>query len=324
MLRLPDFDVTCPDTLDGVLAALSSGSAPIAGGTDLLPNLKHKLGRATALVSLHAVPSLREEAVKEGVLVLGACRTLAQVATSPLVREHAPALAQAAGVVAAPQIRNTATLGGNLNLDTRCRYVNQSDFWRSTIGGCLKADGVVCHVVPGGRRCVAAMSSDAAPAAIALNATAVLASTRGVRSVPLEAYYKADGIYNTIRAPDELLVEVRIPLAQGPRRATYVKWRPRGSIDFPLVSVALSFDLDSAGAITSTRAVAGALGAKPRVVDQLDALVGRPLDASAATLVAQAIHDQCKPVANVPWDPAHRRELFRVLSRRAVEELARM
>lgn len=325
MLRLPLLDVLAPATLDEALEHLRDPDARIvAGGTDLLPNLKHRLERPARLVSLHAVRELARIADGGDALTIGAGVTLSRLATDETVRAHAPALADAAAQVAGPQIRNQATLGGNLNLDTRCRYVNQTDLWRGAIGGCLKSEGDVCHVVPGGTKCVAALSSDCAPVLIALDARVTLASRDRAREVDLASYYRADGIRHTTREPGEILTSVRVPKLPGPRRSTYVKWRVRGSIDFPLVSVALVLDLEQdETTISRARAVAGVLGARPREVRDLEPVAGRSLsDPSVAEMIAEAVRRQCKPLANVPYDPDYRHRLYAILTRRAVRALA--
>jgi len=321
MLRMPRFALDAPDTIEEAVRLMNEeGSRLVAGGTDLLPNLKHRLETPTRLVSLHKLTALRSIELEEGQLRIGCGVTLAAIAADQRVIDGFACLAEAAGAVAGPQIRNTATLGGNVHLDTRCRYVNQTELWRSAIGGCLKSEGDVCHVVPKGRNCVAALSSDTVPALISLDATMLLMGPDGIREVALAGYFSADGLSHTGLRPGEIATEVRIPVAGSERKTTYVKWRPRASIDFPLVSVALRFDLDDAGLITDARAVAGVLGAKPRVVALTDA-VGKPL-ADVATLVGDATHKKCKPLANVPYEPGYRRHLVRVLVRRAVERLA--
>jgi 4-hydroxybenzoyl-CoA reductase subunit beta len=218
------------------------------------------------------------------------------------------------------------TIGGNLNLDTRCRYVNQTAFWRIALGGgCLKSEGDVCHVVPGGRNCVAAMSSDCVPVAISLDGELELVSPRGRRRVPLSEYYGPDGTAHIKREPDELATALWVPSASGPRCTRYVKWTVRRSIDFPLVSVALRFDLEAGAAarIAGHRIVVGVLGAKPRVISGLDALVGRTLgDPTAAKMVCDAVHTQCKPLENVPFEAGYRRSILRVHVRRAIEAMA--
>lgn len=330
MLRLPHFEVVAPDTLEGVVAALQRpGARVVAGGTDILPNLKHWLDTPPVLVSLSRLTGLRGVVVdaEAGVLRIGAGVTLAGLAEHAEVRARFPSLCEAAGQIASPPIRNMGTIGGNVNLDTRCRYVNQTHFWREALGGgCLKSEGDVCHVVPGGRNCVAAMSSDNVPVLISLDARIVQVGPEGTRELPLEDYYRADGIAHTHAKAGEVTTELRVPLPTGPRRARYVKWSVRKSIDFPLVSVALRFDLaeDSPhAAVTAARVVAGVLGAKPRVVTKLDEALGKKLsDPAVARIVSEAAFAQCKPLENVPFEAPYRREMIRVYTRRAVESLA--
>ncbi len=328
MLRLPQFGVELPSDVAGVIALLRDrpGARIVAGGTDILPNLKHRLDEPETLISLAQVAELRTITEADGVLQIGAGMTLTQVFEHPRVRELFPSLARAAGLVASPLIRNMGTLGGNVNLDTRCRYVNQTKFWRQAIGGgCLKSEGKVCHVVPGGRNCVAAMSSDCVPVLISLDAEVVLAGPEGERVIPAAKYFKADGVRHTVREDAELTTQIRVPLPSSPRRSAYAKWTVRKSIDFPLVSVALRFDLDADqvhATVTGLRVVAGVLGAKPRVVSKLDDAIGKKLsDPGLARLVATAVHKQCKPLENVPYEAPYRRQMLEVYTRRAIEAL---
>lgn len=325
MLRLPGFRVASPTTIAEAVAALAEpGARPIAGGTDLLPNLKHRLGAPTVLVQLSRVP-LRHVELRDGALCVGAGVVLADLAEHPLVRIHAPSLARAAGLVAGPTLRNLGTLGGNLHLDTRCRYVNQTPLWRSALGGCLKSHGDRCHVVPGGQTCVAALSSDCAPVLVALDATLTLHGPAGARTVALADYYRADGTAHTGRAAGELATEIRVPLAPGPRRETYVKWTVRKSIDFPLISIALRFDLadDAVGApIVGARVVVGALAATPKAVRKLEPVRGRRLDDPATTdAIAALVAAQCKPLPNLPYDADYRRAVLPVHVRRGIAAL---
>lgn len=331
MLRLPQFGVESPETVDGVVAALqaNAGARVIAGGTDILPNLKHFLDTPPMLISLARVTALRGVSRDDaaGALRIGAGVTLTQLAEHPEVQALFPSLASAAGLVASPVIRNMATIGGNVNLDTRCRYVNQSEFWRGAIGGgCLKSEGNVCHVVPKGRNCVAAMSSDNVPVLISLDASIVLVGPEGRRELPLAEYYHADGIAHTLAKPGEVTVELRVPLPSGPRRTRYVKWSVRQSIDFPLLSVALRFDLAAEGPhaeVKDVKIVAGVLGAKPRVVTRLEEVLGKRLaDPAVARIVSEATYAQCKPLDNVPYEAGYRREMLRVYTRRAVAAMA--
>lgn len=328
MLRLPMFGVELPTDVAGVIALLRDrpNARIVAGGTDLLPNLKHQLEAPETLISLAQVAELRAVEEHEGVVRIGAGLTLTQLAEHPRVRELFPSLATAAGQVASPLIRNMGTIGGNLNLDTRCRYVNQTKFWRQALGGgCLKSEGNVCWVVPGGRNCVAAMSSDCAPVLISLGAEVVLVGAGGERVVPAAKYYKADGLRHTVRADGELTTQIRVPAPSGPRRSAYAKWTVRKSIDFPLVSVALRFDLEADqvdASVTGLSVVVGVLGAKPRIVSALEQVIGKPLsDPAVAGIVSEAVHKQCKPLENVPYEAPYRRQMLRVHTRRAIEGL---
>ena len=278
-------------------------------------------------MSLARVAALRGLVVEDGVLRIGAGVTLQTLAQAEVVRAKLPSLAKSAGIIASPLIRNMGTIGGNVNLDTRCRYVNQTEFWRGAIGGgCIKSEGDVCHVVPKGRNCVAAMSSDNVPVLISLGATLVQLGPDGRRELPLEEFFHADGTAHTRALPGELTTELRVPLPEGPRRSDYVKWCVRKSIDFPLVSVALRFDLEEDrvdAPITAAHVIVGVLGAKPRRVGKLEGVLGRPLaDAQVAALVSDAAYRQCKPLANVPYEVAYRREMIRVYTRRAIAAMA--
>lgn len=328
MLRLPRFSAQSPETIEGVVAALGQpGARLVAGGTDILPNLKHRLDTPPVLVSLRRVRSLRsiERDDEAGELRVGAGVTLTELSLDPQVRATFPSLAHAASIVASPLIRNMGTLGGNINLDTRCRYVNQTQFWRSAIGGCLKSEGDVCHVVPKGRNCVAAMSSDCVPVLISLDARIVLVGAGGRRELPLADYFHADGIRHTVREDDEVTTHLVLPLPHGPRRTHYEKWTVRKSIDFPLVSVALRMDLSADhgdGSIDDVKVVVGVLGSKPREVTRLSDVIGRKLsDPAVPELVAERVHKQCKPLENVPYEAAYRRRMIRVLTRRAVDAM---
>jgi 4-hydroxybenzoyl-CoA reductase beta subunit len=333
MLRLPTFEVVAPETFAGVVAALARpGARVIAGGTDLLPNLKHRLDAPPVLVSLSRL-RVTERALRAvsrdeaaGVLRIGAGVTLTELSEHPDVVAAAPSLARAAGIVASPSIRNKATIGGNVHLDTRCRYVNQTAFWRESIGGgCLKSEGDLCHVVPGGKNCVAAMSSDCVPVLTTLDARLVLLGPSGTRTVAVADYYNTDGVRHINKAADELMTELQIPLASGPRRAAYGKWTVRKSIDFPLVSVALRFDLaaDAVDArITAAAVCVGVLNAVPRLLKRAETLHGRRLDDPAtADALCALVASQCKPLDNVPYESAYRRKMLPVYARRALASL---
>ncbi len=324
MLTMPAFELVRPRSLDAATEALAAGGVLVAGGTDLVPNLKRGLLDPKRLVSLRRVDELRGVRIdEEGALVVGAGTLLVELARDPRVRQTWPALAHAASLVATPAIRNVATLGGNVCLDTRCPYYDQTAFWRGALGHCLKTSGDVCHVVPSGRRCVAAFSADTPPVLIAYGATVTLASTRGRRSVALEDLYVADGAKHTSHAGDEIVVELRVPRPAPGTQAKYVKVRSRASIDFPALSIAVVVDLADDGAVRALSLVVGALGAKPRVVDGLAALAaGHPLDAGTVEAVASRAHAACHPLDNVDVDARWRRQVLPVHVRRALLEMS--
>lgn len=322
MLPLPPFELFSPSSLDEVIALLERHGPEaklVAGGTDLLPNMKHGLVEPRRLVSLAGVAALRGLSRQGDALRIGAMTTLEQVAREPLVREHARALAEAAQAVGGPHHRRMGTLGGNLCLDTRCRYFNQTHFWRSALGYCLKKDGTQCHVVKGGQRCVAAASNDCAAAVIALGATLELVGPAGSRRLPAGAFYTADGLANTVLAEGELVVACELPLAPA-RTSAYEKLRLRGAIDFPLLSVAARLDAPG-GLVDELSLVVSALAAKPRSVQGARAASGLARAELPVQAIAAAARRECVPLDNVDGDAAWRRDMVPVLVGRALARL---
>lgn len=332
MLRLPKFEVRTPTTLDEAVALLAEFGADarvIAGGTDLLPNLKHELLSPRVLVSLARIDALHGIGdAGAGWLRIGATTSLADVAASERVRAHAPALAQAAGLVAGPQLRTMGTLGGNVLLDTRCQWYNQTYFWRQALGFCLKKDGTKCHVVEGGSKCVAAASNDTAPALMTLRAELLFVGPGGRRVVPIDDLWLADGAANKKCGADEVLVEVRLPPTAAGHRGAYGKLRDRASIDFPLLGVAVRLELDAKSVVTDADVVLTALQARPvRVKRASELLRGARTDGAefepAARAVAEQAQRQAHPMPNVPGDADWRRAMVPVYVRRTLEAAAR-
>lgn len=300
MLPLPDLEVVRPRSLAEAIDAIAApDSLLLAGGTDVLPNLKRGLHHGTrTLVSVRRVAeTTRVDLESDGSLVIGAGVTLARIASHALVGARYPALARAASLAASPQIRTTATIGGNVCLDTRCPWYDQSAFWRAALGGCIKTGDDECRVVEGGRRCVAAFSADTPGPLLAYGASVRLASARGLRTVPLASFFTADGARNTVRARDEILTHVRIPAPDGTLRSAYVKVRPRRAIDFPALSIAVAVTSDR------TTIVVGALDSRPRVFHDVQDLA------------------RCRPLDNIGVDADWRRAVLPVFARRALDAL---
>jgi 4-hydroxybenzoyl-CoA reductase subunit beta len=326
MLTLPRFAFLRPGSVAETLAMLGDHGTQalvVAGGTDAVPNLKHRLHEPRAIVHIGGVRELDGFASGTEGLEIGALVTLARLAADAAVRRDYPILARAAGLVAGPQLRNMGTVGGNLCLDTRCTYYNQTWFWRSALGFCLKKDGTVCHVVPTGKRCVAAHSSDLAPALIALEAEVEIAGTTPARRwLRVEDFFVPDGIHNTVLKPGELVTRVRVPAHARGLATGYQKLRPRAAIDFPMLSVAFAARLEN-GRCAGARLVVSALAAKPRVIAGADEAVrGKALDAAAADALAALAAKQCHPLINVAYDADYRRAMVPVFVRRAVADAA--
>ena len=323
MLTLPGFEWVRPARVEDVLRELAEAPGEcliVAGGTDAVPNLKHRLHEPRRVVSLEAVRELRAVKEEPEGLRLGARVTLTELERHPAVLRDFPAVARAASLVASPQIRNMGTLGGNLCLDTRCTYYNQTYFWREALGFCLKKSGTVCHVVPQGKRCVAAHSSDVAPALIAYGAEVEIAGAGGRRWLACDQFFVGDGIHNNVLAPDELVTAVRLPAAARGQRGAYRKLRPRGAIDFPMLSVAV-VARGERSRMESARIVVSALGAKPRLLGSLEPLVaGRPADEESFAAIAASAHKQCRPLTNVPYDDDWRHAMVPVMVTRALRD----
>lgn len=324
MLRMAPFEVVHASSSEEAVQLLSEtdGEARLcAGGTDLVPNIKHGLHEPVRVVHLSGAKDLRGiTANADGSLRLGAMCTLAEIERDADVQRLAPGLADAAHHVAGPQLREMGTLGGNLCLDTRCLYYNQTYFWRESLGFCLKKDGEICHVVAGGKKCVAAASNDTATMLLSLDAVVEIRNGDGIRDVPLREFYVANGVANTILEPNEILVGVKVPASPSKRLEGFAKLRHRESIDFPLLSVGVALHIGDDKTVESAALTVNALGAKPRDV-KTDALVGKALDdESALEALCAFAHKKCSPLTNIADDPAWRKDMVPVFVRQAVEQ----
>jgi 4-hydroxybenzoyl-CoA reductase subunit beta len=326
MLRLPRFRLVEPRTAAEAIAVrseLDAGAAYVAGGTDLYPNMKRRQETPHTVISLAHIDELRQiTGSPETGVRIGAAVTLSRLARHPLVVARYPAVARAAALVSTPPLRNMGTIGGNLLLDTRCNYYDQTYEWRKAIAFCMKKDGAICWVAPSSPRCWAVQSSDGAPVAVAIGAEVTLASSRGTRRIPVAALYRNDGMAHLAKEPDELLVAYHLPPV-GAWRATYHKLRRRGSFDFPVVGVAVRVDLAADGTVTGARIVLGAVASAPlEVRSAAQALVGQPLGPTTIATAAEAAFHAAKPMDNTDFPLAWRKEMVRVHVRRALEELA--
>jgi 4-hydroxybenzoyl-CoA reductase subunit beta len=279
----------------------------IAGGTDLLPNMKRRHQTPKTLVSLGRIGSLKKIANGSGA-TLGAGLTLNEIVANPMLREKYAGLYQAAAQVATVHLRNMGTLGGNLCLDTRCNYYNQNYEWRKAIDFCLKKDGEICWVATASKRCVATSSTDCAPALIALGASVRLVSAQGERDVALPDLYRNDGIDYLARRPDEILTEVRLPPAEG-WRSSYWKLRRRGAFDFPVLGVAAAVKTARDGTVEEARIALGAVSSRPLLTQAGGLLAGRTLSDEAIAEVAKKVASVAKPMDNTDLDLYWRKDV---------------
>ena len=324
MMRLPRFDFRAPRTLEEAVRILDgegTSAMLLAGGTDLLPNMKRRQQVPRTLVSLRAIKSLSNVRWDHSFWRIGSCLTLTEIANDARFRNGCSALRQAASQVATPHIRNMATLGGNICLDTRCAYYDQNYEWRKAINFCMKKDGATCWVAPGSDRCMAVSSTDTAPALIALGARVVLKSRSGEREVSLADLYNNDGMNYITRRPNEILSEIGLDSLHG-WKSTYWKLRRRGSFDFPVLSVGAAAQISGDGVVEEARIVLGAVASRPLVATEAaKSLLGRPLDQQAIEQAAALAARLAKPLDNTDFDMTWRKKVAAAFVTYALREL---
>ena len=322
MMRLPAFTLKTPRTIAEAAQWLADAPAEtmlLAGGTDLVPNMKRKQQTPTTVVALRSLTALRE--IRNGAgLTIGAGATLTQIVNDARIRAGAPGLWQAAAQIATPHLRNMGTIGGNLCLDTRCTYYDQNFEWRQAIDFCMKKDGKTCWVATSSPRCLAVSSTDTAPMLQALGARVHLVSTRGERDVDVADLYANDGMHYLTRRPDEILTSVAIPALDG-WRSTYWKLRRRGSFDFPVAAAAVAARLDG-DTVVEARIVLGAVASRPMASPKAAALLaGQRLTDEAIAAAADAAYDVAKPMDNTDYELVWRKKMIRALVTYALKEV---
>lgn len=323
METLAPLTLVRPRALADACARLSADphARPLAGGSDLIANLRRGLGVPSVLIDLSAIDELNVLAFEPGGTTIGAGITLARLATDARIARAHPAIAEAAATVAGPAHRTVATLGGNLCLDTRCVFYNQSEWWRRSNGYCLKRGGDTCHVAPQGRRCHAAFSGDLAPALLVAGAQATVVGRSGARSLSLAALYADDGAAHLAIAHDEILVAVRIPVEPPGARAGYRKARVRGAMDFPLAGVAARVTVAD-GRVTELRVALTGTNPRPFLLEGTQALVGRAVDDAFEADLARLVVKQASSMRTTVTQSNYRRQVAAVLARRLVASLA--
>jgi 4-hydroxybenzoyl-CoA reductase subunit beta len=325
MMRLPPFTYHAPRTVRDAARLLAEHGADamvVAGGTDLYPNMKRRQFEPKVLVGLGGIAGLRGVTDGNGRgMWIGAMTTLTAVSRHPGAVARYPALATAAGLVSSPQLRNMGTIGGNVCVDTRCNYYNQSFEWRRAIGFCMKKDGDICLVAPGSPRCWAVSSSDTAPVLWSLGAQVELAGPRGERAIPISALYRDDGIQYLAKQPDEIVTRIVLPASED-WSSVYLKLRRRGSFDFPVLGVAVALRREGE-VVREARIVLGAVASLPREArPAAEALVGERLTPELITRVADLAAGPAKPLDNTDHAHFYRKRMTRVFVARALRRLA--
>ena len=320
-MHLDPFELHRPTTVDDTMRLAGEWSGKfdyLAGGTDLLPNYKMHINLKPHLIALDAVPELAGHSLER----VGAMERLAELERDRAFLAAYPSVADAVREVATPLVRASGTVGGNLLVETRCFFFNQSYFWRESLGFCLKADGDKCHVVPQKERCYATFSGDLAPAFLVLDAEVEIAGPQGRRRIPLTDLYdeKGDGIRRLKIQPGELLVAVHLPPGSRTLRGRYRKLRVRPSYDFPELGVAVAGSWDGQK-VESLSVAVGGVEPYPRRFDELtDPLVGETLSEERVRTLAEAITRAVRPVHNTFLLPDYRRRMVSVYVRRAIAE----
>jgi 4-hydroxybenzoyl-CoA reductase subunit beta len=317
-MKLSPFQYHAPASLSRcahLLQSYGEEAVLVAGGTELFVRMKLGLAKKAHLISISAIRGIDGvSADRKGALIIGAGTNLSAIADSQLVRKTLPALAEAASLVATTQIRNMATLGGNLFQETRCFYYNRSANWRKAVPACFKRGGDVCHVVPKGNKCFAVYQGDMAPLLVALGSTAILFRDGKKEEAPLESLFTGEGKSPFRKGEYLLLAGVRIPpIAQGDY-AGYRKYRLRNGMDFPLAGVAVVVNR-KAGAIADLKICLTGVSSAPVVVSKASELVREEGAApEVAALAADAAYDAAHPVGNVEGSPSRRRLMVRLMT----------
>jgi 4-hydroxybenzoyl-CoA reductase subunit beta len=318
-MSLPDFQLASPRTLPDAIAFLRDHASTriLAGGTDLLPSMRQKLFEPEHVLDTRRIPELKGIRETQQGIEIGALTTLAEIEHSPILKKNYLVLTEAAKTVASPVLRNMGTVGGNICLDTRCLWYNQSLTWRKSCGFCIKKDGDLCHVAPGGTKCWAAFSADTPPALLCLDAEIEVVSAAGSRRMKLSDFYTGDGANHRRLQPNELLTRIFLPIASAGYHGAYRKLRIRGSIDYPLAGVAVVMK-KSNGHVEDVRVGITAVNPAPLLIKGIDSILNGNMNEAAADAIAEQAARTAKPLTTSALTPEYRREMIRVFTKRAL------
>ena len=328
-MNLPKFELVHPQSLQeacSILGEHDKKGALLAGGTALMVGLRYRLSRPAVVIDLKGLTALDYVGPTEsGGLAIGSMVTLETLENSPLVLSKCSPLAEAARLVAIPSVRRKATIGGNLCLDTRCLYYNQSEFWRSGLKACFKLGGNICNAVEKGRRCQAVYQGDLGSVLIALGAEMKIASANGEKIISLAEFFTGRGEKPNVLRPGEILLEIRISPSGHGAAGAYEKLRVRDGMDFPMAGVAVMVKRDRSGIIEQAKLVLGAVGPSPAEVPEAAGLLEghKPTD-DLLQAVSREVMDRAQPVGNLAMDVSYRRKMVGVLVKRALRRALAM
>ncbi len=303
---LPQFQLLAPDTIAEAIAMLKGtpDATVSAGGTDLMVRLRKGLSDTGTLIDLGRIAALKTLETNDTGLSIGAGVTLAEIENNTQIARDYPAVALAAAVIAGPSHRTVATVGGNLCLDTRCVYYNQSHWWRKSNAFCLKYKGDTCHVAPKGNRCRAAFSGDLAPALMVHGAEVEIAGTTGRRRVPLAEFYLEDGADHLQLAKNEIVAAVHLP-PPGPT-SDYEKIRVRDAVDFPLVGIAVACSKSTDGIARFIVAITGT-NSMPLLIEPEGPLTGETEHEIYFAALGKQVQKAVSPQRTTTIAPHYRR-----------------
>lgn len=316
---LPAFKYHQPKTVNEAVAMAQACDGDfdfISGGTDLLPNYKMRLNAHGNVISLSGIAELQEISPTR----IGAMARLREVINNPALQTSLPVIPHTAKLIATPLLQESATVGGNIMLDTRCYYFNQSWFWRDSKNYCLKAEGRDCLVVPQQSVCYATYSGDLAPVFMALGATFGLVGPDGKREVPAEKFFTHDGITRNVKLPEEILTHVTIPASAQTLQADYLKLRVRDAMDFPVLGVAVALELNER-TIVRLRAGLTGVATTPLLFDEVtNGVIGDQLTENLIEGIAEEIMSRVTPYRNVSLSPQYRKAMIAVYLRRLLQK----
>lgn len=317
---LPQFEFHQPTSITEAVAIAQSCNGDfdfMSGGTDLLPNYKNRLNARRNVISLALIKELYEVSATR----IGAMARLVDIGDHGDLKKKLPVIPSTVSQIATPLIREAGTIGGNILLDTRCFYFNQSWFWRDSKAFCLKADGTTCLVVPQDKVCYATYCGDLAPVLIVLGSSFILTGAHGRREVPAKSFFVHDGIARHVKQREELLSHIAIPNEAQQLRAGYLKLRVRDSMDFPVLGVAAALELAERTIQRLHIALTGVATTPLHFDDMTDALVGDQLTGDLIEHVSDEIMNQVTLYRNVALSPQYRKAMVGVYLRRVLTDL---